>query len=148
VAYVDRPLYDYVQHPGAFFADVTHRRKRARRRFLRGGRGAYFRGYQPRVVMAEALLARLGNRLTPAKRRALERFIAAERSPLAFVWLALRPLRVLAGRTETLGSESELVRGIVWRWLVPHAPSRLQDAALPDLLSFEQRRLRRWRARV
>ena len=24
VAYVDRPLYDYVQHPGAVFGDVTH----------------------------------------------------------------------------------------------------------------------------
>ena len=41
-------------------------------------RGAYFLGYAPRVVQAEALLARCARELTPAKRRALRRFRAAE----------------------------------------------------------------------
>jgi glycosyltransferase involved in cell wall biosynthesis len=145
VAYVDRPLYDYVQHRGAFFGDVTHGAGTPRRGVLRGGRGAYFRGYLPRVVLAEVLLARCGEPMTGAKARALRRFIAAERSPAGFAWLAARPLRVLAGRTETLGSESELVRGIVWRRL---AALPVADARLPGLLSFQQRRLRRWRARV
>jgi hypothetical protein len=43
----------------------------------------------------------------------------------------------------------------VWRWGVAalawraRAPGRRPlDASLPDLLSFEQRRLRRWRGRV
>jgi hypothetical protein len=61
------------------------------------------------------------------------------------LWLSVRPLRVLAGRTETLGSESELLPGLLWRRLA--GPLRL-DASLPPLLSFEQKRLRRWRARV
>jgi glycosyltransferase involved in cell wall biosynthesis len=145
VAYVDRPLYDYVQHPGAFFGAVTHADGGAPRAgILRGGRGAYFRGYLPRVVLAEILMARCGDRMAAPKRRALRRFVAAERSPLAFARLAARPLRVLTGRTETLGSESELLRGLVWRRL-----ARLgRDASLPDLLSFQQRRLRRWRARL
>jgi glycosyltransferase involved in cell wall biosynthesis len=155
IAYVDRPLYDYVQHPNAFFGTVTHGAGPGAGALLRGGRGAYFRGYLPRDVLARVLLARCGSRMAPRKRRALRRFGAAARSPLAFAWLAARPLRVLAGRTETLGSESELVRGIVWRRLLPllaagaRAPGRRPlDAGLPDLLSFEQRRLRRWRARV
>jgi len=156
VAYVDRPLYDYVQHAGAIFGEVSQQRGRPRpRALLRGGRGAYFLGYAPRAVQATALLVRCGHLLTPAKRRALRRFAAAERSPLAFAWLALRPLRVLAGRDETLGSEAELARGIAWRRLVSAvargaalAGRRIGDARFPDPLSFEQRRLRRWRARL
>jgi hypothetical protein len=83
--------------------------------------------------------------LPASKRRALERFIAADHSLLAIAWLAARPVRVLAGRTETLGSESELVRGLLWRRVA--RPARL-DTSLPDVLSFQQRRLRRWRARI
>jgi hypothetical protein len=142
VAYVDRPLYDYVQHRGAVFGSVTHG-ERPRRRF--SPRGSYFRGYLPRAVLAQVLLARDGGRLPPAKRRVLERFVAAERSTAALLWLAARPLRVLVGRTETLGSESELLPGLLWRRLA--GPLRL-DASLPALLSFEQKRLRRWRARI
>jgi hypothetical protein len=148
VAYLDRPLYDYVQHRGAFFGEVTHGRAPVRRRLtdaLRGGRAAYFRGYLPRAVQAQALLIRCGPLLSSRKRRALERFIAADRSLPALAWLAARPLRMLAGRTETLASETELVRGLLWRRVA--GPMRL-DASLPDILSFQQRRLRRWRARI
>jgi glycosyltransferase involved in cell wall biosynthesis len=143
VAYVDRPLYDYVQHRGAFFGSVTHGERP--RRWRASARGAYFRGYLPRVVLAEALLARCGERIAPTKRAALRRFIRAEHSPSAFLWLAVRPLRVLAGRTETLGSESGLLPGLLWGRLAGILPL---DPSLPDLLSFEQPRLRRWRARV
>jgi hypothetical protein len=154
VAYVEAPLYDYVQHRGAFFGAVTHGDggsgprallRGGRAAYFRGGRAAYFRGYLPRVVLAQILLARCGDRMFEEKRAALRRYVAAERSPLAFAWLAARPLRVLAGRDETLGSESELVRGIVWRRMA--GPLR-RDASLPDVLSFQQRRLRRWRADV
>src|SRR5215211_5596718 len=159
IAYVDRPLYDYVQHPGAVFGEVTSERERRLRRAplraLRGGRGAYFLGYVAREAQARALLARCDARLTRAKRRALLRYVAADRSPAAFAWLAARSLRVLAGRTETLASETELVHGIVWRRLMPilaagaRKPGRRPcDASFPDPLDFEQRRLRRWRARA
>src|SRR5829696_3818326 len=121
IAYVDRPLYDYVQHPGAVFGDVTQTGRRARRRLLRGGRGAYFLGYAGRAVQAQALLMRCAP--APDKRRALERYLAAERSPAAFAWLALRGL---THRPETLGSELELLRGIAWR----HA--RPPDVTIPD----------------
>jgi glycosyltransferase involved in cell wall biosynthesis len=164
VAYVDRPLYDYVQHPGAVFGDVTHGasgglRGRLRlaspRRFPERWRAAYFYGYLAREVQAQTLLVRCGERLSARKRRALRRFIASARSPAAFAWLAGRPLRSLAGRTETLASEVELVKGILWRWLIGLSlrreaqPGRmLYDASFPPPGSFEQKRLRRWRARL
>jgi hypothetical protein len=158
VAYVARPLYDYVQHGGAVFGEVAGERTDARtaaRGLLREARGAYFLGYLQREVMSQTLLARCGPRLTPAKQRALERFVRAQRSLPALAWLALRPLRALAGRTDTLGSELELVRGILWKHAVtllgraPFMPRRGRpDVSFPDPLAFEQKRLRRWRARA
>ena len=43
------------------------------------------------------------------------------------------------------GCESELLPGLIWRRLAPRFG---WDASLPDLGSFEQKRLRRWRARI
>jgi hypothetical protein len=78
--------------------------------------------------------------------------VAAEARPGAFAWLALRPLRRLWGRDETLGGEGALISGIAWRWLLAaraarrERPGRLAwDASFPDPPRFEQRRLRRWR---
>jgi glycosyltransferase involved in cell wall biosynthesis len=151
VAYVDRPLYDYVQHAGAIFGDVTQGSGPARRRWrerLRETavewRAAYFYGYVSRAVLAQTALVRCDPRLSRPKRRTLERFVAAERSPTAFAWLALRALRPLVSRNETLASEVQLAEGILWKWL----GRRTRDASPPPPASFSQRRLRRWRARV
>jgi glycosyltransferase involved in cell wall biosynthesis len=161
VAYVDRPLYDYVQHAGAVFGDVTSgggaRRRprpslRAPRGFLVSWRAAYFYGYLSREVQAQTLLARCSATLTAGKRATLERFVTADSSPAALGWLAVRPLRALAGRNETLGSEGELARGILWRWLAATSrrlPRRLAlDAGFPPLDRFNQKRLKRWRASI
>jgi glycosyltransferase involved in cell wall biosynthesis len=168
LAYVDRPLYDYVQHSGAVFGDVTHgSRSRARGglrervaslRSIRPSprwRAAYFYGYLSREVQAQVLLARCGSRLTAPKRRTLRRFVACDRSLLALTWLAARPLRCLLGRTETLGSELDLAQGIVWKHLTEARAhlargcgGPLCDASVPPPHTFSQRRLRRWRARV
>jgi len=161
VAYVDRPLYDYVQHAGAVFGDVTSgggaRRRprpslRALRGFLAGWRAAYFYGYLSREVQAQTVLARREALLMAGKRATLERFVAADSSPAALGWLAARPLRALAGHTETLGSEGELARGILWRWLAAASrrlPRRLAlDAGFPPLDRFNQKRLKRWRASI
>jgi glycosyltransferase involved in cell wall biosynthesis len=157
IAYVDRPLYDYVQHRGAFFGSVTHgaEPEEGLSRFRFEGRAAYFRGYVPRALLAQVLLVRCGHGMAARKQRVLRRFVAAERSPLAFAWLAARPARALWGRNETLGSEAQLAVGILWRWALGAAARRarrprrgLPDARMPGVLSFQQRRLRRWRARV
>lgn len=148
VAYVDRPLYDYVQHADAVFGEVSGGRKRDAPGWWGRQRAAYFLGYLGRVVQARALLVRCGDRLTPAERRELERFVAAERSPTACAWLAARAWR---HRRATLASELELVGGIGWRWAMAAGARfvpRVRDASMPEPLSFEQRRLRRWRARA
>jgi hypothetical protein len=162
VAYVDRPLYDYVQHAGAIFGDVTSggRSRAVRlarptlRRSIDSWRAAYFYGYLSREVQAQTALLRCSARLTAVKRGALQRFVDSARSPAAFAWLALRPLRELVGRNETLGSEAAMARGILWKALLMagarHRAARglLGDASFPPPGSFDQHRLRRWRSRV
>lgn len=161
LAYVDRALYDYVQHPGAILGKVVdpqahrERRKPVRKPRVREWRAAYFLGYVPGEIRARTLLMRCGDRLTPAKRRGLDLYLAGGSSLLGFVWFVLRPLRMLGGRTETLGGEWELAVGILWRHLavavaaIPRWPDRWTlDTRFPDPPRFEQRRLRRWRERL
>jgi glycosyltransferase involved in cell wall biosynthesis len=155
VNYVDRPLYDYVQHGEAVFAHGAGPGGGGRPGRSRGWRAAYFYGYLPRLVLAETLRVRCAGRLSARKRRGLARFVAADRSPAALAWLAARPLRRLAGRNETLGSEGELALGVVWRHLVRARAGRRErpegspyDASCPplDAAALGQERLGRWRA--
>jgi glycosyltransferase involved in cell wall biosynthesis len=160
VAYVDRPLYDYVQHAGAVFGDVTSgdqppRSRPSIRRWWEALRAAYFYGYLSREVQAQTALLRCPARLSPGKRRALQRFVASAHSPAAFAWLTMRPLRELLGRNETLGSEAAMAAGILWKAVVAARAKRARttrrlrgDARFPPPSSFNQKRLRRWRARV
>jgi glycosyltransferase involved in cell wall biosynthesis len=127
VAYLDRPLYDYVQHGGAALGHSAANagiggggrlRDRLglnywRHRFAAAG-AAYFRGYVRLEVLAAALLARIPE-ASRRKRRGLARFARADRTRLGIVWLALRSLRRLAGRSETLRVESMLAESLLWR---------------------------------
>ena len=168
VAYVDRPLYDYVQHPGAVLGRVVAEQGAAprkgagprawiqrRRGFVDRWRSAYFSMYLQRDLHSRLLLTRCASELTRRKRRALLLLVRAPRSPLALVWLALRPARALLGRNETLRVEEVLVRGILWRHLIALRARRRQrpgrstdDASFP---SFEPGnvgpRRQRWLAR-
>jgi glycosyltransferase involved in cell wall biosynthesis len=130
LAYVDRPLYDYLQHERAALghvgANVGVGRGVFLSRLLRGRwsglfsgwRAAYFLAYCRLRLLAEVLLIRAGGGMDPRSRRTLRRFAHSERSPVGFVWLALRGARRWFGRTETLGAERLLVQGILWRYLV------------------------------
>ncbi len=130
IAYVDRPLYDYVQHRDAAIGHaranllearprtVLERVRRIRRDPLSvfaGWQATYFWEVCRIVLFATILERRLGVRTSPGKRRALRRVIAGERSPLAIPWLFARRARLLAGRNETLGVETGLARGLAWR---------------------------------
>jgi glycosyltransferase involved in cell wall biosynthesis len=122
IAYVDRPLYDYVQHHGATLghaaANVPAReRRRAEAGHRGGGARADYVHYLRLRLLAESLIARGGARLGPSARRSMRRFIRAERSPFGLLWLLARPARQLAGRNETMGAELRLVRGLAWRRL-------------------------------
>jgi glycosyltransferase involved in cell wall biosynthesis len=168
VVSVDRPLYDYVQHPGAVLGRTASGRERSddvrtssgeeggRPAMLSRWRSAYFSLYLQRRLHAQVLLARCGAELTRRKRRALRLFESTSRSPLAFAWLAVRPARALYGRNETLRLEAALIRGILWRYLI--APRSLgrnrpggseEDASLPSPIPQTLGpRQRRWLART
>lgn len=133
IAYVDRPLYDYVQHGGAALghsrANVRGQRLGVRLARLRGllhrpratvsaWRGIYFWDLCRLIQFGTVLERRCGKRMGTRKRRAVRLLSAAEHSPRAMAWLWLRRARKLIGRTETLDAESALLRGIAWRHVV------------------------------
>jgi glycosyltransferase involved in cell wall biosynthesis len=151
LAYVDRWLYDYVQHGEAALGHARAnapasarlawlQRLRHGERPAVGWRSTYFLECCRLQLMATVLLLRCGDRLIPAKRRTLERFLRAENSPLAASWLLGRSLRSLGGRNETLGAERRLATGIAWRHALTLLafgrnrpwPGISHDASLPE----------------
>jgi hypothetical protein len=167
VAYVDRPLYDYVQHPRAVLGRAVSQQDSASgepprlreriqrwRGFLGRWRAAYFGMYLQRDFHARLLLDRCASEVTGRKRRALHLMVRASRSPLAFGWLALRPVRALFGRNETLRTEAVLAKGIAWRHLIAlrtwgrgQPTGSSEDASMPafEPQTFGKKR-RRWLA--
>jgi glycosyltransferase involved in cell wall biosynthesis len=133
LAYVDRPLYDYLQHERAALghvgANVGVSRGVFLSRLLRGRwtglvsgwRAAYFLAYCRLRLLAEVLLMRCGDGMDRRARRTLRRFARSENSLVGFLWLAARGARRWFGGTETLGAERLLVQGILWRYLVKAA---------------------------
>ncbi|MEK6326333.1 MAG: glycosyltransferase [Actinomycetota bacterium] len=129
IAYVDRPLYDYVQHRGAALGHARanagrplrgalgrlRRLVRQPRSTLARWRGIYFWDVCRLLQFATVLERRCGDRMNGSKRRAVRLLAASERSLRGMAWLWLRRTRHLVGRNETLGTESALLRGIAWR---------------------------------
>ncbi|MFN8231937.1 MAG: hypothetical protein U0V56_00135, partial [Actinomycetota bacterium] len=165
VRFIDRPLYDYVQHETAIVGRVSVeesdeyrkpgllRSLRHPRRTLLRWKSIYFRSYIHVALQAEVLLERCSDRMSGRDARALRRLTIADRSPLGALELAVRPVRELWGRNETLGTEWHLLKGIAWLWLVRlrevgrRSPTGArQDVAVPefDIPSFAQWRLKRW----
>ena len=159
IDYVDRPLYDYVQHGEASLGhaaanQMTSLTQRLRqRRPLRERVGLwrlhYFVDVCRLAQFATVLLIRCGERMDPAKRRELESFVAAERNPAAIARLVVRGARELVGRPETLGAEWMLAHALIWRRLVgasardrPQSRFRL-DALPPPTLIMEPGRRQR-----
>ncbi len=132
IAYLDRPLYDYVQHSANAFgsrgaswrtrrtgrAGAQQPRMSARARLsarLLRWRLDYFYNACPARLHAEILMMRCGGELTGGKRRAVRRMTKADRSlPLA-AWLGLRSLGARRRRSPTMGQERLIARGIAWR---------------------------------
>jgi glycosyltransferase involved in cell wall biosynthesis len=135
IAYVDRSLYDYVQHStnafghrGASWKDrrrgrpwrlrrLVPTRDRVSTMLLRWRLNYFYNGCTARLH-AEILLLRCGEELRGRKRRAVKRMLKADRSlPLAG-WLALRSLGARPRRSPTMGQERLIARGILWRRFV------------------------------
>ena len=157
IAYVDQPLYDYVQHGGATLghAEATRMPTSIGQRLGRllrgspgeaalGSRASYFYGFRRLQLLALVLLMRCGDRMDERDREALDRVIRAERSPAAMLWLAGRP-SARNGRSETAGAEQILLQGIAWKYVqraralgrsrpAPEVPlEHAHDASLPAL---------------
>jgi len=128
VHYVDRPLYDYVQHDNAVLGheganaglqSSGWRRVDPRlwRQILGGWASAYFDVFLRLKAISQIVLERCVGEMPPGKQKVLERFAGSDRSFTGYFWLALRPLRRLAGHNETMGMERVLARGILYRHL-------------------------------
>jgi glycosyltransferase involved in cell wall biosynthesis len=138
VEFVKRPLYDYVQHRGAVLGHAEANfmprlgdRLRGWRRPLRGRvrlwRLTYFVDVCRLLQFSTILMLRCGHTMAPRKRRALERFMRADRSLRPVGWLLARSVRELVGKPETLGAELGMLFGFGWR----HAAAAQARAGRP-----------------
>lgn len=127
--YVDRPLYDYVQHAEASLGHAGANRMESLAERLRGAgelrarvalwRLHYFADVWRLRTLAAVLELRLGARMRPDARRALTRLERAERSLPALAALAVRGGRDLVReRPRTLGAEWMLAYALGWRRLL------------------------------
>jgi glycosyltransferase involved in cell wall biosynthesis len=147
IAYVPRPLYDYVQHGGAALGHETAtrlvglsqrlRRRRALRERVRLWRLHYFVDACRLLQLATMLRLRCGGLMTTRKRHALERFTGADHRIVPIALLAARGIRdLLRDRPETLGAEWMLALSFLWRRLLalttrPRPQRRLRLDAVP-----------------
>ncbi len=141
IAYVDRPLYDYVQHGDASLGHEAAMRGwkprrllswrhpgRSLRQIAAHGERSYEANLCRIALAAQTIEARAGGTLEAGKARAVRRVARLGRPPEPAAWLALRSLRRLAGRNETMGIELSLLTAIGWRRLAV-AGGRLRGRA-------------------
>ncbi len=109
IAYVDRPLADYVQHDANLLGHRSRRVERSDAPRWERWQDSYCDLLLPRRALAATLLLRCGDTLDDAQRRDLER-IAAPR----LGHLAAAALRGAPRRRRTLGHEWRMLRGALW----------------------------------
>jgi glycosyltransferase involved in cell wall biosynthesis len=138
IAFVDRPLYDYVQHREAVLGHAKANwmpnlgdrlrgwLKKDPRERVRQWRLHYFVDCCRLMQFTTILNMRCGKRMSASTRRSLNRFPRAERSPIAHLNLARRAARELARQPETLGAELALFFAFAWRRVVVAATRGLE----------------------
>jgi glycosyltransferase involved in cell wall biosynthesis len=114
IAYVDEPLWDYVQHEAAVIGHLraNKRPKPVRRHLLDrlrnptgGSRTVYYYDWQQQQLFGRVLRLRCAPRMEPAKLRTLERLLSADDRLTGLAWLLGRRARRLWGNDETLDRE-------------------------------------------
>jgi glycosyltransferase involved in cell wall biosynthesis len=114
IAYLDEPLWDYVQHGAAVIGhSQSNKRPRPIRQHLierfrnptGGSRAVYYYDWHQQLLFAEVLRLRCWDRMTKGKRRTLQRLLAADSRLTALAWLLGRRARRLFGHDETLDRE-------------------------------------------
>jgi glycosyltransferase involved in cell wall biosynthesis len=160
IRFADEPLYDYLQHGSASLGHATANRMptfrerigslrtRSPRERVRKWRMHYFVDIARLMQFATVLQMRCGRRMAPAKRRAVELILAGDTSPLVPARFAVRGIRELLGRPETLGAEWMLFGALLWRRLLtlstrdrPQRRLRLDAVPPPDLAPGPERQV-------
>jgi glycosyltransferase involved in cell wall biosynthesis len=152
IAYVDAPLYDYVQHGAASLGHeranrmVSLRERLARQRNLRERvhmwRLHYFVDIWRLRQFCLVLLLRAGRLIDPDRRRVLEEVLDSDRSLRMLTVLGARGARELvSSKPETLGAEWGLFHALAWRRLLgltareePQRRFRLDALPPPSLI--------------
>lgn len=142
IRFLERPLYDYVQHERATLGHAgANRMPTLRSRLRKLGRGLrervgrwrfhYFANALRLQQVATVLLARMGEEMKPARRRQLRRYLRLEDSALALIPFACRGAReLLSRRPATLAAEWSLSYAYAWRRLVALTAGRAPGARL------------------
>ena len=148
IAYLDEPLWDYVQHDGAVIGHLraNKRPKPVRRHLLErlrnptgGSRPVYYYDWQQQLLFGRVLRLRCSRAMTPDKRRTLDRLLTADDRISGLAWLLGRRARRLWGQDETLDRELFYGHALVRRKAVSawtagrRRPNRLlpRDASIP-----------------
>jgi len=148
IAYLDEPLWDYVQHEDAVIGHLkANKRPKPIRRHLMdrlrnptgGSRAVYYYDWQQQLLFGRVLRLRCGARMSPSKRRTLDRLLSADDRALALAWLIGRRTRRLWGHDETLDRELFYGHALARRRAVSaltagrSRPNRVlpRDAAIP-----------------
>ena len=106
LAYLDEPLYDYVQHEQAVIGhSQANRRPRSVRSHLMerlrnptgGSRVVYYYDWHQQLLLAEVLRLRCGSRMAPDKRRTLKRLLSADERVTSLAWLLGRRTQTAVG---------------------------------------------------
>jgi hypothetical protein len=114
IAYLDEPLYDYVQHDTAVIGHLgANKRPRPIRRHLidrlrrptGGSRAVYYFDWHQQLLFCEVLRLRCWGRMAPRKRRILSRLLGADNGVAGLAWLLGRRARRIWGNNETLDRE-------------------------------------------
>jgi glycosyltransferase involved in cell wall biosynthesis len=149
IAYLDEPLYDYVQHGGAVIGHLgANRRPRPIRQHLierlrkptGGSRAVYYYDWHQQLLFCEVLRLRCWDRMTSSKRRTLTRLRSADSGVAGLAWLLGRRARRLWGYNETLDRELFYSYALLRRRAVSlytagrRRPNRLlpRDASIPS----------------
>ena len=118
LAYVDRPLLDYVQHGANLVGHAERRAAPGTPRATEPWRARAARDRERHVVrpqlMARALLERAGDRIAPRKRRALERAARGDERLVDVAAILARAAREQLRPRRTLDAHRRAARGAVW----------------------------------
>jgi hypothetical protein len=143
INYIDRPLYDYVQHSANVIGHATPPRpplykliyyifinlsSRKRRKYARE---AYFDHVLRVMFNARNTMLRCGKGINKRKFKVLSKIAGLDHSLASCLWLALRGLRDWDRISVTIGAEYHLLMGVGWRIYLA-VMSRLRLAARFD----------------